>query len=128
MKAVVYDRYGSPDVLRISDVPEPVPLDDELLVKVHATTVNRTECGLRAAKPFITRYFTGLRRPKRPILGMEFAGRVEAVLVESLIESGEYRPVIDRTYRLEDVVEATTYVETGQKTGNVVLTVNGRSR
>ena len=128
MKAVVYDRYGSPDVLRISDVPEPVPLDDELLVKVHATTVNRTECGLRAAKPFITRYFTGLRRPKRPILGMAFAGRVEAVLVESLIESGEYRPVIDRTYRLEDVVEATTYVETGQKTGNVVLTVNGRSR
>jgi NADPH:quinone reductase-like Zn-dependent oxidoreductase len=79
MRAVVYDRYGPPEVLRLEDVAKPVPNDDEVLVKIRATTVNRTDCGLRAAKPFVTRFFTGLLRPKRRILGMEFAGVVEAV-------------------------------------------------
>jgi NADPH:quinone reductase-like Zn-dependent oxidoreductase len=79
MRAVVYDRYGAPDVLRLEEVERPVPKNDEVLVRVHATTVNRTDCGLRAADPFITRFFTGLRRPKRRILGMELAGEVEAV-------------------------------------------------
>jgi len=79
MRAVVHDRYGPPDVLRLADVDRPVPGDDEVLVKIHATTVNRTDCGLRSADPFITRFFTGLRRPKRKILGMELAGEVEAV-------------------------------------------------
>jgi NADPH:quinone reductase-like Zn-dependent oxidoreductase len=79
MRAVVHDRYGGPDVLRLEEVERPVPTDDEVLVRIHSTTVNRTDCGLRSAKPFITRYFTGLRRPKRRILGMEFAGEVEAV-------------------------------------------------
>ncbi|HWL33004.1 MAG TPA: NAD(P)-dependent alcohol dehydrogenase, partial [Gaiellaceae bacterium] len=53
--------------------------DDQVLVNVHATTVNRTDCGFRAAEPFITRYFLGVRRPKQRILGMELAGDVEAV-------------------------------------------------
>jgi len=79
MRAAVYERYGGPDVQRIEDVERPVPKEDEILVKIHATTVNRTDCGLRAAKPFITRFFTGLLRPKRKILGMEVAGEVEAV-------------------------------------------------
>ena len=79
MRAVVHDRYGPPEVLRLEDVERPVPKDDEVLVRVHATTVNRTDCGLRSAQPFITRYFTGLGRPKRRILGMELAGEVEAV-------------------------------------------------
>jgi NADPH:quinone reductase-like Zn-dependent oxidoreductase len=79
MRAVVYDRYGAPDVLRLEEVERPVPENDEVLVRVHATTVNRTDCGLRSADPFITRFFTGLRRPKRRILGMELAGEVEAV-------------------------------------------------
>jgi NADPH:quinone reductase-like Zn-dependent oxidoreductase len=57
----------------------PVPEHDELLVKVHATTVNRTDCGVRAGKPFIVRFFSGLTRPTRTILGNEFAGVVEAV-------------------------------------------------
>jgi NADPH:quinone reductase-like Zn-dependent oxidoreductase len=79
MRAVVHDRYGPPDVLRLEEVERPVPEEDQVLVKVHATTVNRTDCGLRSAEYFISRFVTGLRRPKRKILGMELAGEVEAV-------------------------------------------------
>jgi NADPH:quinone reductase-like Zn-dependent oxidoreductase len=78
MRAVVQDRYGPPEVLRLADVPRPVPLADEVLVRIHATTVCRTDCGLRSGSPFISRFFTGLLRPKR-ILGVEFAGEIEAV-------------------------------------------------
>jgi NADPH:quinone reductase-like Zn-dependent oxidoreductase len=79
MRAVVHKSYGPPEVQRLEEVERPVPSDDEVLVRVHATTVNRTDCGLRAAKPFIVRFMTGLRRPKQNILGMEFAGVVEEV-------------------------------------------------
>jgi NADPH:quinone reductase-like Zn-dependent oxidoreductase len=82
MRAVVHDRYGPPDVLRLEEVEPPVPLEDEVLVRVHATTVTRTDAGLRSAEYFVSRFFTGLRRPKRRILGMEFAGEVEAVGAE----------------------------------------------
>jgi NADPH:quinone reductase-like Zn-dependent oxidoreductase len=79
MRAIVYDRYGAPDVLRLEDVARPVPKDDEVLVKIHAATVTRTDCGVRAGKPFLVRFFFGLRRPKQRILGTEVAGEVEAV-------------------------------------------------
>ena len=80
MKAAVHTSYGPPDVVRISEVEKPAPKDNELLVRVHATTVNRTDCGFRAAKPFIVRLFAGLVRPRRiTVLGNEFAGEVEAV-------------------------------------------------
>ena len=79
MQAVVHDRYGPPDVLRLEDVEAPIPKDDEVLVRIHATTVNRTDCGLRSAEYFISRLVTGLLRPRRRILGMELAGAVEAV-------------------------------------------------
>ncbi len=91
MRAAVYDRYGPPDVLRLEDVERPVPKEDEVLVKVHVTTVNRTDCGWRSAKPFFARYFIGLLRPKRKILGMELAGEVEAVgSAVSEFEVGDY--------------------------------------
>ena len=79
MKAVVHDRYGPPEVLRVEEVQRPVPQDDEVLVRIHATTVTRTDCHMRAASPFIWRFMLGWRRPRRKILGLEFAGVVEAV-------------------------------------------------
>lgn len=59
MKAAVHTRYGPPEVVRITEVDKPTANDSEVLVKVHATTVNRTDCGFRAAKPFITRFSLG---------------------------------------------------------------------
>jgi len=79
MRAVVYDSYGGPEVLRLADVERPAPRDDEVLVRVRATTVNRTDCGFRQPRPFFVRLFSGLRRPRRRILGTEFAGEVGAV-------------------------------------------------
>jgi NADPH:quinone reductase-like Zn-dependent oxidoreductase len=300
VRAVVYDKYGPPDVLRLEEVERPVPMQDDVLVKIHATTVNRLDCHTREANrrsglviQLLSRSFSGFRRPRQRILGSEFAGEVEVVgaavsefavgdhvfgnsglrfgahaefmcmrasgriarmpagmrfeeaapvsdgglnaltclrgkyfgadvtavcntknlelvrslgadrvidytledftqngqtydvifdavgkhsfrrcrrslepggiylptdrlgnllwaaltrriggkkvlfqipprytkqdvlLLKELIEAGKYRPVIDRTYPLEDVVEAVRYVETEQKTGNVVLTING---
>jgi len=79
VRAVVHDRYGSPDVLRLEEVERPTPTDDEVRVRIHATTVSRTDCALRGAEPFVSRFVTGLRRPKRKILGSDLAGEVEAV-------------------------------------------------
>ena len=79
MRAVVHDRYGPPEVLRLEEVDRPVPSTDEVLVKVHATTLNRTDSGLRSAEIVISRLVTGLTRPKHRILGMELAGEVVEV-------------------------------------------------
>jgi NADPH:quinone reductase-like Zn-dependent oxidoreductase len=76
MKAVVCDRYGPPDILRIEEVERPVPRDEEVLVRIHASTVNRSDAHLRAGTPFISRLFYGVRRPRRRIPGSEFAGEI----------------------------------------------------
>jgi NADPH:quinone reductase-like Zn-dependent oxidoreductase len=78
MKAVVYTRYGPPDVLQIKEVDKPQPSADEILVKVYATTVNRTDNATTKAIPFIARLMTGLFRPKKQTPGTEFSGVVEA--------------------------------------------------
>jgi len=79
MRAVLHDAYGPPTVLRVEEIDRPTPRHDEVLVKVHATTVNRTDCGFRDPSPFFVRLFSGLIRPHHQILGTEFAGVVEAV-------------------------------------------------
>lgn len=79
MKAIVYTRYGPPDILQLKEVDKPVPKDDEILVLVHAATVNRTDCATTRAKPFFMRLVTGLVRPKRNVPGTEFSGVIEAV-------------------------------------------------
>ena len=86
MRAIVYDRYGPPDVQRLEEVERPVPRDDEVLIKIHATTVNRLDCHTREANrrsglvtSLISRLVFGIRGPRQRILGSEFSGEVVAV-------------------------------------------------
>ncbi|HLT87515.1 MAG TPA: NAD(P)-dependent alcohol dehydrogenase [Sphingobacterium sp.] len=79
MRAAVYTRYGSPEVVSLAEVPIPVPKSHEVLVRVYVSTVNRTDCGFRSAQYFISRLFSGLFKPRNKILGCEFSGVVEAV-------------------------------------------------
>ncbi|GJL81428.1 MAG: alcohol dehydrogenase [marine bacterium B5-7] len=85
MKAIVYERYGSPDVLQLKEVEKPAPLNDEILIKVHAAEATKADCELRSFN-FAVKWFwlplriaMGLRKPKRQILGGYFAGEVESV-------------------------------------------------
>jgi NADPH:quinone reductase-like Zn-dependent oxidoreductase len=79
MRAAVVPRYGSPDVVQVREVPKPAPREDEVLVRVHATTVSRTDCGELRPHPFFARLIFGLRRPRRTTFGMDVAGEVESV-------------------------------------------------
>ncbi|MEO6000332.1 MAG: NAD(P)-dependent alcohol dehydrogenase [Chitinophagaceae bacterium] len=77
MKAIVYTKYGPPEVAQLMVVEKPIPKNGEVLVKVYSSTVNRTDSGFRSAEYFISRFWSGLLRPKYPILGCEFAGIIE---------------------------------------------------
>jgi NADPH:quinone reductase-like Zn-dependent oxidoreductase len=79
MRAIVYTKYGPPDVLQLKEVEKPIAKDNEILIKVYATTVNRTDCATIRAIPFFARLVTGLLKPKKQIPGTEFAGEIEAV-------------------------------------------------
>lgn len=113
MKAVVYTKYGSPDVLQLEEVVKPIAQDDEVLVRVHATTVNRTDCAIVRAKPFFMRVVTGLFQPKKQIPGTEFAGEIEVLgkNVSSL-------KVGDRVF---GVLSADTYSSQGYLAQNIFL-------
>jgi len=85
MKAVICTKYGSPEVLEIQEVEKPIPGDNEVLIKVHATTVHRGDTRMRSLnipsprwQLLLTRIYLGIRKPKKPILGMELAGKIEA--------------------------------------------------
>lgn len=79
MKAATRTRYGPPAVLEVKEVPKPCPKDREVLIKVYATTVNRTDCGILRGKPYLIRLFTGIFGPSAPVPGTDFAGKIEAV-------------------------------------------------
>ena len=79
MKASVNTIYGSPEVLQVIDVPKPIPKDNEVLIKIHATTVNRTDCGFRKPEYLIVKILSGLFKPKNTILGTELAGVIEGI-------------------------------------------------
>ena len=79
MKAAVRSKYGSSEVLSILEIDKPIPKDDEILIRVHACTVNRSDCHVLTGKPFLMRLFTGVSKPKRSIIGTDFAGQIEAV-------------------------------------------------
>ena len=79
MRAAVHSRYGPPEVVTVAEVEAPTPAADELLVRVHATTVNRTDAAYRSGTPFLARFVSGMPRPRATVWGTEFAGVVEAV-------------------------------------------------
>jgi NADPH:quinone reductase-like Zn-dependent oxidoreductase len=87
VRAVTFNRYGPPEVLRIAEVERPTPKDDEVLVRVHATTATRSDCGHRGAEYLVGRFLTGIFRPKRGTVGLECAGEVES-LGEAVTELG----------------------------------------
>ena len=79
MKAAVRSKYGLPGDLCIKELDIPTPKDDEVLIRVHATTVNRSDCHVLSGRPFFMRLFTGLFKPRKSIIGSDFAGQIEAV-------------------------------------------------
>ena len=158
MKAIVYTKYGSPDVLQLKEMEKPTPKDSEVIIKVFATTVARYDCWARSCKAhtglgILMRIWFGIRKPKRPILGTELAGEIEAVGKNvkrfeigdpvygcpgmNLGAYAEYvclpeeavaiKPVIDRRYPLEQTSEAHQYVEKGHKKANVVITIEHKN-
>jgi NADPH:quinone reductase-like Zn-dependent oxidoreductase len=97
VRAAVRTRYGGPSVVRFEDVPDPAPGSGEILVRVHATTVNRTDCAYRSGRPWINRAFCGWPRPRHHVLGSEYAG-----VVAGLGEGVTSNAVGDRVFGFVD--------------------------
>ena len=112
MKAIVYHKYGSPDVLELEEVEKPTPRDDEVLVEVHGASINAWDWDLLRGRPLLARLTLVLHKPNYDL----------AFMIE-LFEAGKVVPVIDRRYPLSEVPEAFRYFGEGHAQGKVVITV-----
>lgn len=123
MKATISERYGAPEVVEIRDVPKPVPQPDEVLIKIYATTVTRTDCGMRTPYPFFMRPFIGMLKPKTTNLGLDFAGVIEAAGNDvTLLKSGDRvfgispdtygsrQPCVDKSTKLLEISFILDYI------------------
>lgn len=151
LRAAVYRRFGAPEVVHTEASTRPAPGVDEVLVRVHASTVSSADHRARTRDVprglrVLAAVSLGIFRPRHRVLGMAVAGVIEAVgagvtsfapgdevdytadALADLVgraESGRFHAVVDRTYDLADIVEAHRYVDAGHKRGNVVLRVTG---
>ena len=91
MKAIIYRNYGQPEVLSVETVEKPIPKAGEVLIRVQAATVNRTDCANLTAKPFIMRFGLGLFKPAREIPGTDFAGVIEMIVFSGLMMAFRHR-------------------------------------
>ena len=145
MKAIVYTKYGSPDVLQLKDLEKPTPKDDEVLIKVYAASVNAYDWHFLTADIFLIRLMGGgLLKPKYMRLGAEVtavcsprnldqarsigADQKDLGLIKQLIEAGKVKPVIDRYYLLGEAAEALRYLGEGHARGKVVITVEQNNK
>src|SRR3990172_13127382 len=87
MKAIVYTKYGPPDILRLKDIEKPTPKEDEVLVKVHAASANPLDWHRMRGAPFLVRLEDGLLKPKNPMLGADIAGRVGSDKAEKVVSN-----------------------------------------
>jgi NADPH:quinone reductase-like Zn-dependent oxidoreductase len=148
MRAIVYDEYGSPDVLEPRDIEKPTLTDDGVLVRVEAAAVNPLDWHMLTGIPYIARLEAGLRRPKSKVLGVDFAGKVEAVgqdvkelqpgdevfgartgafaeyvcVREAVVRKPADLTAIDRRYELSEVPDAFRYLGQGHARAKVVVT------
>lgn len=145
MKAIVYNDYGSPDVLELADIEKPIAGDDEVLVRVRASSVNPLDWHYMRGTPYPLRMGNGAGVKR---LGHDFAGQVEATgrnvtrlqpgdicltslksedleVLRELIEGRKLTPVIDRSYSLSQTPEAVGYLEEGHARGKVVISLEG---
>ncbi len=132
MRAIVYHKYGSPDVLQLKEVEKPTPKDDEVLIRIDAASANALDWHLIRGTPFLARLVNGLllgswvsMTGRKKIGQMETAkpNKKDLVFIKELLEAGKVVPVIDRTYPLSEVPEAIRYLEAGHAKGKVVITV-----
>ena len=79
MKAAFYNQYGSPDVIQVKEIDKPVPKENEILIKIHASSVNTVDCTFRKGNEFFARLFTGITKPKHHIPGGDLAGEVQEI-------------------------------------------------
>ena len=131
MKAIVYTKYGSPDVLHLEEVDKPSPRDEEVLVKVHAASSNAGDWHLLTGDPFPAQIFQSLflgpimSKPdgRKMTIIYQKANQKDLLVIRDLLQDGKIKPVIDACYPLKETPEAFRYFGKGHTHGKVVITI-----